>query len=71
MCKHDGAKHTNDSQFYVTMGAPLTFLDNENVVFGRVIQGMQVLDAISQLETLNEQPTTGPVKISECGSYSP
>lgn len=69
MCKHDGGKHTNDSQFYITMGAPLTFLDNENVIFGRVIQGMSHLEAISQLETVNEQPIDTPVKISGCGSY--
>ena len=28
MCKRNGLKHTNESQFYVTTGAPLTFLDN-------------------------------------------
>ena len=28
MCKRNGLKHTNDSQFYITTGAPLTFLDN-------------------------------------------
>lgn len=28
MCKRSGIKHTNESQFYITMGAPLTFLDN-------------------------------------------
>lgn len=37
MCKRDGLSHTNECQFYVTMGAPLTFLDNKNVIFGRVI----------------------------------
>lgn len=37
MCKRNGLKHTNESQFYVTMSAPLTFLDNKNVIFGRVI----------------------------------
>ena len=43
MCKRSGIKHTNESQFYITMGAPLTFLDSQNVVFGRVIIGMEVL----------------------------
>jgi len=43
MCKRSGIKHTNESQFYITMGAPLTFLDSQNVVFGRVIFGMEVL----------------------------
>lgn len=37
MCKRSQLKHTNECQFYITLGAPLNFLDNENVVFGRVI----------------------------------
>ena len=28
MCKRSEVKHTNDTQFYITLGAPLTFLDN-------------------------------------------
>ena len=28
MCKNGGRSHTNESQFYVSMGAPLTFLDD-------------------------------------------
>mmetsp|Transcript_1582 Transcript_1582/g.1919 ORF Transcript_1582/g.1919 Transcript_1582/m.1919 type:complete len:129 (+) Transcript_1582:409-795(+) len=28
MCKRSGLKHTNESQFYITTGAPLSFLDN-------------------------------------------
>lgn len=28
MCKNGGLSHTNESQFYVSMGAPLTFLDD-------------------------------------------
>lgn len=43
MCKRSGIKHSNESQFYITLGSPLTFLDNENVVFGRVISGMETL----------------------------
>ena len=69
MCKKNGLSHTNESQFYVTLGAPLTFLDNQNVIFGRVIQGMRTLKLIEKLETTNEKPTES-VKIASAGPYT-
>ena len=69
MCKRNGLKHTNESQFYVTTGAPLTFLDNQNVVFGRVVQGMRAFKLIEKLETTNEKPND-PVKIVKAGAYN-
>lgn len=68
MCHKNGMGHTNESQFYVTMGAPLTFLDNKNVIFGRVIQGMRALKLIEKLETLNEKPSE-PVKVTQAGPF--
>ena len=68
MCKRNGLKHTNESQFYVTMGAPLTFLDNKNVIFGRVIIGMRALKLIEKLETTNERPNE-TVKIMKAGPF--
>ena len=70
MCKRSGIKHSNESQFYITLGAPLAFLDNENVVFGRVISGMDTLSRIGQLETLNEKSVYGAVKITESGKFT-
>jgi cyclophilin family peptidyl-prolyl cis-trans isomerase len=69
MCKRQGLKHTNESQFYVTTGAPLTFLDNKNVVFGRVIQGMRAFKLIEKLETTNERPNEC-VKIVKAGKFT-
>lgn len=69
MCKKNGLSHTNESQFYVTMGAPLTFLDNKNVIFGRVVIGMRALKLIEKLETTNERPNE-PVKVVKAGSYT-
>ena len=69
MCKKNGLSHTNESQFYVTMGAPLTFLDNKNVIFGRVISGMRALKLIEKLETTNERPNEA-VKILAAGPYT-
>lgn len=66
MCKRGGVKHSNETQFYITLGAPLNFLDNENVVFGRVISGMHFLEEIEKLETVNEK---ADVKIVDCGRF--
>lgn len=49
MSKRSGVKHTNECQFYITLGAPLTFLDNVNVVFGRVISGMDTLSKLGDM----------------------
>jgi len=68
MCKKNGASHSNESQFYVTMGAPLTFLDNKNVIFGRVIQNMRALKLIEKLDTTNEKPNV-KVKVAAAGIY--
>jgi len=68
MCKRNGLKHTNESQFYITTGAPLTFLDGENVVFGRVISGMAGIRMVEAMETMNERPAE-TVKICKSGVY--
>ena len=68
MCKRNGLKHTNESQFYITTGAPLTYLDGQNVVFGRVISGMQTIRLIEQAETVNERPSDA-IKISKTAVY--
>ena len=68
MCKRNGLKHTNESQFYITTGAPLTYLDGQNVVFGRVVHGMQSIRMIEQAETVNERPSDS-IKIAKTGVY--
>ena len=68
MSKKNGLAHTNEAQFYVSMGAPLTFLDNKNVIFGRVIMGMRALKLIEKLECTNEKPNE-TIKITQCGPY--
>jgi peptidyl-prolyl isomerase G (cyclophilin G) len=44
-------------------------MDNKNVIFGRVISGMNFLLKINQLETVNERPSD-PVKIIDCGVFT-
>ncbi len=70
MCKKRGMQHTNECQFYVTLTAPMPFLDSKNyVAFGRVVEGLRTFNLINKLETApNERPLT-EVKILGCGKY--
>lgn len=69
MCKSRGYQYTNECQFYITTAAPLTFLDNKYVVFGRVVQGMRVLKILEKSDCVNERPVVA-AKITDCGVYS-
>ena len=42
---------TNGSQFFVVTAEATPWLDGKHTVFGRVTSGMDVVDAISQVET--------------------
>ncbi len=56
--------NTNGSQFFITVG-PAPHLDGHYSVFGEVVSGQEVADAISQVprDESNDKPTT-PVKIT-------
>lgn len=68
MCKRNDYANSNECQFYVTLGAPLSYMDNKNVVFGRIINGMKTFRAIEKLETYNQKPTS-KVIIRKGGAY--
>ena len=67
-CKKSGLKYTNECQFYVTIGSPLSFMDGKYVVFGRVIQGMRAFRQMEKMDCLNERPKD-KIEISDCGEY--
>jgi cyclophilin family peptidyl-prolyl cis-trans isomerase len=69
MAKRSGYANTNECQFYITTGAPLSALDNKNVVFGRVISGMRAIKMIDKLEVYNQKPTS-IVQIKAAGIYN-
>jgi cyclophilin family peptidyl-prolyl cis-trans isomerase len=43
--------NTNGSQFFIVTAEACPWLDGKHTVFGRVTSGMNVVDAISQLDT--------------------
>jgi cyclophilin family peptidyl-prolyl cis-trans isomerase len=62
----NSGKNTNSSQVFFTL-RPVPHLDGKHVVFGEVVEGMDVIEALGMLETDSKQKPVHPVEISECG----
>ena len=61
----NAGSHTNGSQFFITF-KKTDWLNNKHVVFGKVVQGLEVLDKIEAMGTPNGKPKK-PVIIYNCG----
>ena len=66
MC--NSGKNSNGSQFFFTL-APQRALDGKHVVFGSIVEGMEVLDAIEAVGRARDDDgvPTVPVTIVDCG----
>ncbi|KAK7194864.1 cyclophilin 12 [Novymonas esmeraldas] len=68
MC-NDGP-HTNSSAFYITR-RPMSWMDRKFVAFGRVMDGMDVVDAIHAVEVRHNQSPLETITITDCGVFDP
>ncbi|XP_024381658.1 peptidyl-prolyl cis-trans isomerase A1 [Physcomitrium patens] len=57
--------HTNGTQFFISLG-DCSELDGKNVVFGKVVEGKEVLEALNDLGT-TAGSTKSKVTIHSCG----
>ena len=65
LCMSNDGKNSNGSQFFVTL-APLPKLNGKHVVFGRLVEGAGVLDAIEAVACDGEAPRV-PIVVADSG----
>lgn len=61
----NSGSNTNGSQFFITTVAT-PFLNNKHVVFGKVVEGMDVVRKVEAVRTIGERPALD-VFVGMCG----
>ena len=65
LCMSNTGSNTNGSQFFITL-APLPKLSGKHCVFGEVVGGAELLEALERVPVQDEKPTL-PITIVDCG----
>ena len=75
----NSGKNSNTSQFFITLGQTLPQCDGKHVIFGKVVSGHDIVDAIEALYTNNKEggtdasssTSTTSLVITDCGIWTP
>jgi cyclophilin family peptidyl-prolyl cis-trans isomerase len=62
----NAGKNTNGSQFFITF-KKTEHLDDKHVVFGRVVEGMQLVHQIEAVDTGDNDRPLDPIIVARCG----